>query len=204
MLSMQDEQGLTAIADLSIAGAVCLIALAALVLAVWEANQQRRHNRLSVAPKLRINCVTDSNSRLFGLVLSNCGFGPALVKSFEVTIDGSPLPTPRLHTLASVLSIEDLLSWAFPNEDDVVKPGEDLPLFGTYAKRGVDLGRMKVALKRIGIRVRYESLYGESHTVSIAGSELRSLSSVPLPDSKADGAHNTAAPADQKASLPGR
>jgi len=195
-MQAQTEPGITSLAELLVAGSACFIALAALVLAIWEGRQQRRHNRLSVAPKLRLNCVVDGNSRFFGFILSNCGFGPAIVKRFDVTVDGAAVPTPRLHTLASVLAIEDLLTWAFPSHDDVMKPGEDVPLFGTYAKGEAELERMKAALRRIGVLINYESLYGEAHTVSLVGSELRSLSRISLPNARADDSHNTAPPAD--------
>jgi hypothetical protein len=133
-----------------------------------------------------------------GFVLSNCGFGPAVVKSFMVTVDGVELAESSLQRLSSVLSVEDILSWAFPGHDDVMKPGEDIDLFGAYTKEWstANTVRIKAALKRIGVRVGYESLYGEPHSVAVVGSKLRSLGGVSLLDPKVDSSHNPMPSAD--------
>lgn len=75
------------------AGAV--IASMALFVAAWEAYSSRRHNRLSVRPELMQHSEASVDDRLFRLIVTNAGLGPARIlsfgfayqkKSFKITI----------------------------------------------------------------------------------------------------------------------
>ena len=70
--------------------AICavVIALAALFVAVWQARATRIHNCLSVKPNLDINQVVRQSDSTVQLDLGNNGIGPAIIKEFEVHIDG--------------------------------------------------------------------------------------------------------------------
>ena len=63
-------------------------AIAAVAVAVYEARLEREHQRVSVWPY-----VSQFNSWVGGRYtrnVSNVGLGPALVRSFEVRVDGRP------------------------------------------------------------------------------------------------------------------
>ncbi|NRA63866.1 MAG: hypothetical protein HRU19_05250 [Pseudobacteriovorax sp.] len=71
-----------------------IIALAAILLAAWEGYENRRHNRLTVAPKLDFGTfynekqTPDQVSREFKLVLESSGLGQAVITSFFTYWDG--------------------------------------------------------------------------------------------------------------------
>jgi len=70
--------------------AICavIIALSALVVSIWEGIQNRKHNRLSVRPHLRIDRSTYVGSPA-KITIGNNGLGTAIVQSFTVHCDGN-------------------------------------------------------------------------------------------------------------------
>ncbi|MBV9926560.1 MAG: hypothetical protein JOZ96_16185 [Acidobacteria bacterium] len=75
--------------DRIMAVSAVVVALASLVVAVYEARTNREYQKVSVWPY-----VTQSNAWVPGepytRSVSNLGVGPALVKSFQVSVDGKP------------------------------------------------------------------------------------------------------------------
>ncbi len=73
--------------------AATIIALAALGVACLTAWTQRRHNRLSVRPKITLFTYTDANAGhgRFIVEARNAGLGSAIVHRAQVWLDGSPV-----------------------------------------------------------------------------------------------------------------
>ncbi|HEY0671017.1 MAG TPA: hypothetical protein VGD27_02060 [Longimicrobiales bacterium] len=67
-----------------------VIAFAAIGLAIWEGAENRRHNRLSVQPRLgaEINTGRDTAGEFVSMSIENTGLGPAVVTSFHIYFDG--------------------------------------------------------------------------------------------------------------------
>ena len=67
--------------------AIVFIAFIALLLALWEGYQNRRHNILSMKPNLYFegHSVIDAP---IGLFLVNGGVGPAIILSSRLCVDG--------------------------------------------------------------------------------------------------------------------
>lgn len=67
-----------------------LVALAAIGLTVWEGLENRRHNRLSVQPRLAasIQAGRSGEGEYVRLAVENNGLGPAVISSFRVFLDG--------------------------------------------------------------------------------------------------------------------
>ena len=63
-----------------------LIALVGLGLSLWEGFENRGHNRLSVRPKMTFSYFYDDKEVWYEL--QNRGLGPAVIKWFEVRING--------------------------------------------------------------------------------------------------------------------
>jgi len=64
-----------------------IIALSASIATIWQGVLTRRHNKLSVKPFLK----TEGNyipGQKVSITLSNTGFGPAIIKSIQILIDG--------------------------------------------------------------------------------------------------------------------
>jgi hypothetical protein len=74
-----------------------IIALAAIGLAIWEGAENRRHNRLSVQPRLAgaIDAGRDGSAEYVRMTIENAGLGPAVIKTFRIYWDGITRDTTR-------------------------------------------------------------------------------------------------------------
>ena len=54
-----------------------VVAVASIIISVWQGIENRHHNRLAVTPKLDISYTSRSNS--FGFIVKNNGIGPAIL-----------------------------------------------------------------------------------------------------------------------------
>lgn len=150
-------------AGLTVAIAAAIIALGALLLSAWQASELRRHNRLSLAPRLRFDYNLSPHLETIGVNISNNGFGPALIDDFAIILDDQPLPREQWNNLTSLLGLQGILQYGFPTEDDVIKKEESIPLLAMLAQ-DVDkdmISRVKQALKRVGFEIHFSSLYKE-------------------------------------------
>lgn len=67
-----------------------IIAFAAIALTIWEGAENRRHNRLTVQPRLgaEINSGRDTAGEYVRMAIESTGLGPAVIKAFRVYFDG--------------------------------------------------------------------------------------------------------------------
>ncbi len=72
-------------ADVGSAAAV-VVAVCSLIITIYEARMTREHQQLAVWPRI-IETVSDS-AKLYIRVAENDGLGPALIRSYQVRIDG--------------------------------------------------------------------------------------------------------------------
>jgi hypothetical protein len=72
-----------------------LVALAAITLAAWEGFENRRHNRLSVQPRLAASVAisADDGGSEASMSIESTGLGPAVIRRFHVYLDGALLDT---------------------------------------------------------------------------------------------------------------
>ena len=149
--------------------AICsgIIALLALGVSVWTGIQNRRHNRLSVRPRLRIDRLTYLKSDVEVTVV-NTGTGPAIIRNFSVTIDGIPIVSndrPVAAAAARQLEIPGQFGSYTPDPSvgDSLRPGESLKLltllnFPDEIEKRNDVHKK---LLKIKFYIVYESIYGE-------------------------------------------
>lgn len=73
-----------------------IIAVAAIGLAVWEGVESRRHNRLTVKPRIagEIHAGRDGAGEYVTLSIESTGLGPAVINTFECT-STAPYRTQR-------------------------------------------------------------------------------------------------------------
>ena len=71
------------------------IALVAIGLATWEGVENRRHNRLSVQPRIgaEVNSGRDDSGEFIRMSIESTGLGPAVINTFRVYFDGVPQDT---------------------------------------------------------------------------------------------------------------
>ncbi len=69
----------------------CVVALCALIFTIWQANQIRKHNRISVTPHITTWTHTDSEKNLLIVEVMNNGIGPAMINSVSLFVDGEQI-----------------------------------------------------------------------------------------------------------------
>ncbi len=168
VLDANNLQVITAIATV-------VIALAALVLSLWQFRASRIHNKLSVRPLLVFDASYDPTVRGFGLRVSNKGVGPAVMLDFRVLADGKDETASAPHPWADALRKVDL-NYTFVQHfslglDTAISPQETVPLITADQDQisGDIVHHMKNRLPRIGIVISYKSVYGEHFTVRHEG-----------------------------------
>ena len=147
-------------ADRILSISAIVAAIAAVLVAAYEARITREYQRISVWPRIQ-----QSNSFVPGdayvRTVSNAGVGPALIRSVEVSVDGKPCrtwgevvkaligrPAPghvysSLHAGAVVLQDKPVTVFRIP-------PGDDAKQFWEETQG-----------ERLSIRICYSSLYNE-------------------------------------------
>lgn len=154
--------------------AALVVSLCALGLTVYQAYLSREHNRISVRPSLSTFYDIDpapDNPRitLVSIKLKNSGLGPAVIKSFEILVEGeavtvkSPDEMHRLvlkHLTGHI--VEDRCRFVVLVKHYVMAQdaSEEIALI---AIRDITLEQSEV-LKKLALRVSFESAYGEPFT----------------------------------------
>jgi hypothetical protein len=87
-----------------VSGSAALIAIAALGTAVYQAKLSRDQAKAAVWPYL---IQGNSGNNGYARIVQNVGIGPAIIRAFEVTVDGKPVTSWR--AAAKALGIN--LSW---------------------------------------------------------------------------------------------
>lgn len=129
--------------------ALMMIALSALIVSIWQVNQQQKHDRISVRPYLDWVQTQDQDGYVM-LLVKNKGFGPAFFekgelivgdKSFKDWREGLPLADKTIQIRSSTsLGKYTLL------------PGEEIHLISAKGgSKSID----------ITYKVHYEDAYGE-------------------------------------------
>lgn len=177
-----------------------VIALAALIYAVWQGRQNqlsnrrlmkhglwqlresRRQARASVRPHISSWGNLNTNEYKYDLV--NIGLGPAIIKKTEIYFDGETVKTTvKENAIASAVMKAlpriqtDFFERSYLACDHGIAPGEQITLLWiklNTATNPYSKEEMDRAFERIDIIVHYESLYGESFTFSSKAQKLKS------------------------------
>lgn len=145
----------------------------AILLSLYALVSTRRHNRLSVTPHLAdyTNKLTTNEGLTLTYDISNNGIGPARIKSFVLFRDGKAFPKKgegdyvesfvREH-LGKKLNYEIAHNFNF-GEDDSLKAGDTRRMVQIFFPRAKPEDREKILalFDGIGIRIEYESFYGQ-------------------------------------------
>jgi hypothetical protein len=136
-------------------------AIAAVVVAAYEARINREYQRISVWPRLQ-----QSNSFVPGQpylrIVSNVGVGPALIRSVQVSVDGVPLRTwPEVIDALIDKPVRGHLYTSL-NAGAVLLPSKDINVLELPAGEEAKLFWEQITTPRVSIQICYSSLYGES------------------------------------------
>lgn len=159
------------------------VALAAILLAVWEGWENRTHNRLSVKPKLDAQRNFDMQDQTFELLVVSSGLGPAVVNDTWLYLDGDviyrgsvadELPWRKMYgTFGREFSVSD----AYYGPGHYMTPGDSYRFL--HVELRPDAPRdddFRDTANRIDVVVCYCSVYGDRCQIEHVG-----LNEVPLP-----------------------
>lgn len=179
--------GWEAIAGLSSA----VIALCALGLTVWQAHIARRHNMLSVAPHLTVWRHSDRTNNVFSVDLLNNGIGPALIRSFQVQVDGHVIGGEGYEPIEKALKVifpqyqyssyQSFVSSGYAMSPKEVRSLVTIQFSGDRLPQPEEIEH---ATKRIRILIEYSSMYGEPFVFDTAYRANTSLITHDQPNSE--------------------
>jgi hypothetical protein len=147
---------------------VLLIAVVAIVLAAWEGLENRRHNRLSVQPRLggEYSSGRQGDSQYVRIAIENTGLGPAVIKSFHMYLDGKQVTRGdeedrnRWNQIIAAVATDGMQVNAHAFGAGYFFPaGRDYLLFEARGPKPAT-GNISDIADRLGIDVCYCSIYG--------------------------------------------
>jgi len=154
-----------------------VIAVGALTVSIQQMRYERRHNMLSVRPRLQFETESLGSTEKFQLKLRNCGIGPAVITHMNVSIDGNTLQQddPLLDFLALIKAGEIVgggeqftCYTKYATGEIALLPGNEILLLelGRNEKIGDEEleaihRRLIPQLKRLNIKIDYQSMYGK-------------------------------------------
>ncbi len=149
-----------------------VVAALAFMVSVYNASATRRHNRLSVQP--RLTAFTDSDEEhtqpgifTYAVELKNRGLGPAFIRKFEVLVNGIP-HEPMSHDEFQGLVCSNIAAQLAPSPFAryfaVQRPGfvmgkDEVQILIKIAFHHFP-SDLKEQLKKFHLRITFESAYG--------------------------------------------
>ena len=156
-----------------------IIAIAAVGLAIWEGLENRRHNRLSVVPKLDTVRDFDMLEQTFSLGFVSAGLGPAVVKNLCFYVDGKKFYDNQSDTQYPWSEVYKLFRgrhfdlWdASYRRGQYLIPGDRYLLLSGELRDGAERSDdFRDQADRINAVVRYCSVYGDQCDIEQLGTE---------------------------------
>ena len=148
-----------------------VIAVAAIGLATWEGMENRRHNRLSVVPRLGggIDTGRNADGQYVRMSVENTGLGPAVITRFRVLFDGVAQDTtvtagnnPFSRVIGAFASTEVGINAHALGEGYYFPPGRTQVLFEALRAPAADTAILTLAeslLQRLAVQICYCSIY---------------------------------------------
>ncbi len=152
--------------------AICavVIAVASLVVPVYQAHATRQHNRHSVRPILQLHRGWPTGGRA-GIRLVNSGLGPALIVDSTLIVDDEVIGA---WNAPSVDHVRDRLS-ARPsavtfNQGEVIATDYEQYLLSVASYDPQSHAELEDLInRRLTLEIRYESLYGGEDYTAVLG-----------------------------------
>ncbi|HEX6308301.1 MAG TPA: hypothetical protein VFZ69_08955 [Longimicrobiales bacterium] len=148
-----------------------VIALVAIGLAAWEGLENRRHNRLSVQPRLggEYSSGRRGDDEYVRIAVENTGLGPAVVRSFRMFLDGAEVTAdiaagsnPWNIIIEAVATNGMRIDAHAFGAGYFLPAGREYVLFDAQRTRaaGTDEAPLSAIADRIAIDICYCSIYG--------------------------------------------
>lgn len=144
-----------------------ITAVAAIALGVWDSAQNRRHNRLSVAPYLvcDYSMTATPKATTFIVILSNEGIGPAIIRSVQIQLPealggGSFDEWGPVVAALRARGVDVQNYWNF-EADEALGVQKQQELLRAIVAQNNATERMMQDLGSIRVAVKYASVYGD-------------------------------------------
>lgn len=145
-----------------------IIAFCALGFTIWQGAQTKRHNKLSVMPHLTTWTHSDNSKNIYVIELLNNGIGPALIKSFQIQVDGHTINGEGTEPIIKTLKIlfpgyQYSSRQSFLNRGYMMTAKESRPLVIVQfaATKIPSQDEVDHAIKRTRLMISYASIYGD-------------------------------------------
>jgi hypothetical protein len=153
-----------------IALAAAVVSLSAMLVAVWQGSETRRHNRMSVRPRIRFDLVRQGERVQF--YMANTGTGPAIIERFMVYRDKEPLISLTVKKLTEEfagLGLRGSFFLWYPHKGDALAAGEKPNVITAELEDDADSkwAILKNQLERLTVFCEYSSIYGEKRSVDV-------------------------------------
>ncbi len=155
-----------------------IIAACALGFTAYQAYLTRHHHKISVAPRLTTWVQFPDSHGVFSIELMNKGIGPAIIKSFELAVDGKQIQGRKTEKIDKALKI------LFPKESYTSTSSFLDDGYAMAAKDGLTLASLKFSLgvaltseeferrlERVSLTIKFDSMYGETFQYQAKGME---------------------------------
>jgi hypothetical protein len=149
-----------------------VIALAAIALAAWEGIENRRHNRLTVKPRLagEIEAGREGADQFVRMAIEGTGLGPAVIGTFRIYFDGVPQDStvasasnPWQNVVNAVSDTTTRVHARTLGDGYYFPAGRHYVLFEArrpVASADSAAGTLADILERVAVQVCYCSVYG--------------------------------------------
>ncbi|MBN1969777.1 MAG: hypothetical protein JXR48_13480 [Candidatus Delongbacteria bacterium] len=151
--------------DRIISYSAIVIALASIIISIWQGIETRNHNRLSVTPRLNITYHAKSNEIKFKV--KNNGLGPALIRDCTISFDGKKYKSygpNELYKFLEYLEIEGILNFSIIGESSLIPAGEEENLLIFYSDSLSEEMLLHTLPNSLGFKIEYSSMYDEHFT----------------------------------------
>jgi hypothetical protein len=146
-----------------IAAAALVVSISAVVVGLYEAALQRRHDRAEVWPRVEISTFILAQGAV--VRLENTGIGPAVIKSISVSVDGKPQRTWD-DALRTLYAHDPPTHSSTTVAEHAVRAGDQVTLVGlAKADLPPDFWHW---IGRVSMRVCYSSVFDEAWVLSDA------------------------------------
>jgi len=167
-------------AELVTAVASVIIVFLAFFTSVWQGIVARRHNRISVKPHLTTWTESKPEEGVYRIELINNGIGPAIIRQFEVKIDGNKVPGVGTQLIESGLKIlfpnytyESYQSYVTDGYVMAKNENRELVRVKFVSDNQPTPDAVKKTFERADLLIEYESMYGEKFSLSTEAARLK-------------------------------
>ena len=179
--------------DLVMAISAIFISAVSLFVAIEHGKTERDLVAANSWPFLRqiLSNVHAGSKGLISIGLSNGGVGPAVIKSFEMSYEGSPVSSPLdlLQRCCELSSEPDAIKRQMPAgfltslvDDTVLRPGEDNVVLQIQTATAPEISqRLNAALLKIGFRACYCSILDQCWESDLKSTRTTQVKECKLP-----------------------